>query len=121
MVEQMTKYQRAGLKQAFIANQQQDAVRKSQRRHHAELEHVQSAKLASIQKEQARQFAAMEGHLTRSAKRQSILAGAAVAVAAVAAALMMLVATGVIRVGDSAQGMAQTEAERRVPDAVVQR
>jgi hypothetical protein len=123
VVSNLTKLQKAQLKQAALAVKSNELARRSQRRHHSEISRNQQNRLAAMQRDQSRHFNRIEEHFKRNSRKQFAVTGAAVVLAVAAVAFAMLMATGVINPteGTGAQEMAE-QSERNIDGrAVVER
>ena len=119
-VEDLTKYQKAQLKQAALAVKSNELARRSQRRHHSEVARTQQSRLTAMQRDQSRYFNRIEEHFKRSARTQFVLTGAAGLVAIAALTFAVLMGSGVIKLGgDKAQPTAETQVERPSDDSAV--
>jgi 3-oxoacyl-(acyl-carrier-protein) synthase len=120
-VEELTKFQKAQLKQAALAVKSSELARRSQRRHHSEIARTQQSRLSTMQHDQSRYFNRIEEHFKRSARTQFILTGAAGLIAIAALTFAVLMGSGVIDLGSKAQPTAGTPAERPADGSVVSR
>ncbi len=122
-VEELTKLQKAQLKQAALAVKSNEMSRHSQRRHHTELSRQQHDRWMSLQQDQNRNFNRIEEHFKQSARRQMVLTGAALGLAVGAVTLAVLLVTGLVKMpGSDSQPTADAPTERSVdPNAVVEK
>lgn len=118
-VEELTKFQKAQLKQAALAVKSSELARRSQRRHHTEIARSQQSRLNSMQRDQSRYFNRIEEHFKRSARTQLVLTGAAGLIAIAALTFAVLMGSGVIEIGGKAQPTAETQTDRPVDDSAV--
>ncbi|MBZ0138041.1 MAG: hypothetical protein K8I27_16920 [Planctomycetes bacterium] len=120
-VEELTRFQKAQLKQAALAVKSNELARHSQRRHHTEIARNQQSRLTTLQRDQSRYFNRLEEHFKRSARNQYALTGVAVLLAVTALTFAALIATGVVSLGDkNPQNTAETQIERPTDnDAIV--
>ena len=119
-VEQLTKFQKAQLKQAALAVKSNELARRSQRRHHNEVARSQQSRLTAMQRDQSRYFNRIEEHFKRSSRTQFILTGAAGLIAIAALTFAVLMGSGVIDFGKKhVQPTAETQVERPSDDSAV--
>jgi hypothetical protein len=116
MVEQLTRFQRAQLRQQVNALKAGQEAMASQRRHQAELERTQQSKLNMIQREQGQNFLRLEEHFKSNARRQMAITGIAAALAIGALVFVALLATGLFK---DDQPSPIPEAERNIPAGTV--
>lgn len=116
MVEQLTRFQRAQLKQQIGAIKAGQEALASQRRHQAELERNQQSRLNLIQREQAQVYLKLEEHFRSSARRQLLVTGLAAVLAIGALVFVALLAVGAL--GDD-KPAPQAEIERNIPAGTV--
>jgi hypothetical protein len=95
-VEDLTKFQRAQLKQQALAVKSNELARRSQRRHQVEMSRTQQSRLSTMQKDQSRHFNRIEEHFRHTARTQFALTGVAVMLAVAALTFATLLITGVI-------------------------
>ena len=109
----LNKVQRAQLRQAALAVKSSELARRSQRRHHADLEKRQGLKLEYMRRNQSQRFGRMEVHFRQSARRQTIMTGAAVLLAVLALVFAVLVSTGTLQLGGAAAPQAAAQPDDR--------
>jgi hypothetical protein len=113
-VEDLTKFQRAQLKQQALAVKSNELARRSQRRHQVEMSRTQQSRLNAMQKDQSRHFNHIEEHFRKTARTQFALTGVAVMLAVAALTFATLLITGVISLPASPAPVAE---QPRVVDA----
>jgi hypothetical protein len=119
-VGELTKFQRAQLKQHALAVKSSEMARLSQRRHQTEVSRTQQSRLNAMQRDQSRHFNHLQENFRRSSRMQLTLTGVAIVLAAAALMFAALMAGGVFKLGAASQPTA--EAPRVVDsDAVVSR
>lgn len=119
-VEELTKFQKAQLKQQALAVKSNELARRSQLRHQTEISRTQQSRLTAIQRDQSRHFNHLQEHFRKSSRVQMALTGVAIVLAVAALTFAALIAGGVFKFGGTAQPTA--EAPRVVDsDAVVSR
>lgn len=119
-VEELTKFQKAQLKQAALSVKSSELARRSQRRHHSEVARTQQSRLTAMQRDQSRYFNRIDEHFRRSARTQLVLTAAAGLIAIAALTFAVLMGGGVIDFGGKkAQPTAETQVERPSDDNAV--
>jgi hypothetical protein len=120
-VTQMTKIQKAQLKQAALSVKSQELARRSQRRHHSEVSRTQQNRLTSMQRDQSRHFNRIEEHFKRTSRMQFAMTGVAVALAVAALTFATLLITGAVDLPGAKQPTAKVQAQPVDDSAVVSR
>jgi hypothetical protein len=113
VVENLTKYQKAQLKQAAMTLKSNEAARKSAHKHQSQVQREQHNRMASMQRDQSRHFNRIEEHFKRSSRRQLWATGVAVSLAVVATIFAALVATGVLDLGTEPQSSVVVDSSER--------
>lgn len=113
VVENLTKYQKAQLKQAALTLKSSEVARKQAGKHQQQVQRGQQNRMASMQRDQSRHFNRIEEHFKRSSRRQLMATGLAVGLAVVATTFAALVATGIIDFGGEAKAPVAVEQSDR--------
>jgi hypothetical protein len=120
-VGELTKFQKAQLKQAALAVKSNELARHSQRRHHTEIARTQQSRLTTLQRDQSRHFNRMEEHFKRTSRMQFALTGVAVLLAVAALTFATLMITGVFKMPGTQTPTAIDQTRNIDKDAVVER
>lgn len=96
VVNNLTKYQKAQLKQTALTLKSSEVARKSANKHQNQLQRNQTNRMSSMQRDQSRHFNRIEEHFKKSSRRQLWATAVAVSFAVVATTFAALVATGVL-------------------------
>ena len=120
-VGELTKFQKAQLKQAALAVKSNELARHSQRRHHTEIARTQQSRLTTLQRDQSRHFNRMEEHFKRTSRLQFALTGVAVLLAVAALTFATLMITGVFKMPGTQTPTALDQPRSVDKDAVVER
>lgn len=115
MVEQLTRFQRAQLKQQAAALRGGQAALASQRKHQIEMEKSQQSRLSAIAHTQAQSLHRLEENFRRSTRTQL----AVTAAAALLAVLALAAVAFVLSTGSGSDTPRQAEAERNIPPGAV--
>lgn len=120
-VGELTKLQKAQLKQAELAVKSAELARRSAQQHHLQVERSQQSRMTAIARDQTRHFNRIEEHFRKTARTQFVLTGVAVVLAVAALAFAGLVMGGVVKLPASQQPATtvQHDSPKVDPDAVV--
>jgi chromosome segregation ATPase len=123
VVTNLTKLQKAQLKQAALAVKSSELARRDQKRHHTEVAKNQQNRLAAMQRDQTRHFNRIEEHFKRNSRRQLAVAGTAVALAVAAVTFAVVMSSGSFSADKSDAAFPMADNTERVIDgnAVVER
>ncbi|MDC1142549.1 hypothetical protein OAU50_05625 [Planctomycetota bacterium] len=113
VVDDLTKYQKAQLKQAALTLKSNEAARKAAHKHQGQVQRDQQNRMSVMQRDQSRHFNRIEDHFKRSSRRQLWATGVAVCLAVVATAFAALIATGVLDFGMDSKAPVATDAQER--------
>ncbi|MEZ5993638.1 MAG: hypothetical protein R3E76_14990 [Planctomycetota bacterium] len=118
-VGELSKFQKAQLKQAALAVKSNELARRSQRRHHSEVARTQQGRLSAMQRDQSRHFNRIEEHFKRTSRAQFAMTGVAVALAVAALTFATLLVTGTVKLPTTQQPTAQVQPAQPVDDSAV--
>jgi len=115
MVEQLTRFQRAQLKQQAAALRGGQAALASQRKHQIEMEKSQQSRLSAIAHTQAQSLHRLEENFRRSTRMQLVVTAAAALLAILALAAVAFV----LSTANSSDTPPQAEVQRHIPAGAV--
>lgn len=118
-VGELSKYQKAQLKQAALAVKSSELARRSQRRHQADISRTQQNRLSTIQRDQSRHFNRIEEHFKRTSRMQFAMTSIAVVLAVAALTFATLLATGTVKLPGTQQPTAQAQPAQPVDESAV--